>query len=58
MQKWEDKYDFELLFKEKKEFVPNFIKKLLRKSRNNVRWNKDIETLGEGIENGKTRQKY
>ena len=58
MQKWGDKYDFELLFKEKKEFVPNFIKKLLRKSRNNVRWNKDIETLGEGIENGKTRQKY
>ena len=58
MQKWGDKYDFELLFKEKKEFVPKFYKKLLRKSRNNIRWNKDIETLDGGIESGKTRQKY
>jgi hypothetical protein len=49
---------FNFFSKKKKNLCQNFIKKLLRKSRNNVRWNKDIETLGRGIENGKTRQKY
>jgi hypothetical protein len=31
MQKWGDKDDFELVFKEKKELVPNFIKKIVEK---------------------------